>query len=308
MYNTTKINKEEYTKLMSSMKEENKRYTRYVMNSIEFRIKQVLDEIRNKRIFFMIKNMFRYLKKKLKRKEDSGMEKSENSNYFSDERIAIYSCVTGEYDTIREPIIKPDNCDFYMITDQEVSKDSAWTFIDINKVLPQEDLSSKDKNRYIKMHPEKLFSEYKFSIYIDGNIRPVTDFTEFIQRLPKCGIATFRHPNNDCVYQEGKNCVSAKKAKADEIKKHLNYLRDNGMPSHNGLAHCALIVREHNNEMCKKIMDDWWKQYKNHSKRDQISFAYVLFKQGIQVKEITILGDNLYKNYAVRVFPHFFNE
>ena len=40
------------------------------------------------------------------------------SNYFSNEKIAIYTVVFGNYDNIPEPYANPDNCDYFVFTDQ----------------------------------------------------------------------------------------------------------------------------------------------------------------------------------------------
>ena len=76
------------------------------------------------------------------------------------------------------------------------------------------------------------------------------------------------------------------------------------MPKNYGLLQCNLIVREHNNETCIKIMQDWWQEFKNYSKRDQISLPHVLYKNNIKIENVGILGNNIYPNPSFRILTH----
>ena len=306
MFWNESIDQKQYELLMQVIKKENDRYVKYIMGSLDFRLKQVKAQVSQKQYRYLLRSVVKYFRKqKTNKKVEIAQSKS---NYFSDERIAIYSCITGGYDSFREPVIKPDNCDFYMITDREIDFQKDWKRISIDDVVPDKKMSAKNKNRYVKMHPEKIFTDYKYSIYIDGNIRPITDFTEFIQNVGECGVATFRHPNNDCAYLEAKHCIISKKVTKAEAEEHIGYLKEQNMPEHFGMADCGLIVREHNNQTCIKMMNEWWEQYLAHSKRDQISFAYVVYSNNLEMNTITVLGNNMYQNYAVRRLPHFVKE
>ena len=76
------------------------------------------------------------------------------------------------------------------------------------------------------------------------------------------------------------------------------------MPHNYGLLQCNVIVREHHNEMCKKIMEEWWEEFLKHPQRDQISLPYVLYKNKIPTNKISILGNNVYNNPSFRVILH----
>ena len=55
------------------------------------------------------------------------------SNYFHEERIAVYTCIIGAYDQLINPELKPDNIDYYVITDQR-SSESVWTSLDLSPI------------------------------------------------------------------------------------------------------------------------------------------------------------------------------
>ncbi len=88
---------------------------------------------------------------------------------------------------------------------------SAWKQIVIDRSLPQlQNLDNAGLNRYYKMHPDVLFEDYNYSIYIDGNIKVIGDLTAYINLISKAGIAVHRH---------GKEIVFMKKQNYSCIRK-----------------------------------------------------------------------------------------
>ena len=70
------------------------------------------------------------------------------------------------------------------------------------------------------------------------------------------------------------------------------------------MLECNLIVRDHDDAAMKKVMEMWWEEFCKRSKRDQLSLPYVLFKNGIKVESVGVLGTNIFQNYALRVVKH----
>ena len=71
------------------------------------------------------------------------------------------------------------------------------------------------------------------------------------------------------------------------------------MPKYYGLAEDNLIFRKHCDKTAK-LMDEWWYMVENYSKRDQLSFMYILWKNGITLENKKI--DNVktdYKNFLL---------
>jgi len=42
----------------------------------------------------------------------------------------------------------------------------------------------------------------------------------------------------------------------------------------------SIIFRKHNSDNIIKLMNDWWEELNTQTKRDQLSLAYVLWKNG----------------------------
>jgi hypothetical protein len=51
-------------------------------------------------------------------------------------------------------------------------------------------------------------------------------------------------------------------------------------------------------------MEEWWKEFIEYSKRDQISLPYVLWKNGIKINDVNELGKDLSTNYAFQKSIH----
>ncbi|HHU56477.1 MAG TPA: DUF616 domain-containing protein [Acholeplasmataceae bacterium] len=230
----------------------------------------------------------------------------EKPNYFHSEKIAVYTCVFGKYDIIEEPYCKPNNVDYYVITDQEVPSNSLWKKIDIKEYDNElKGMSNVEKNRWFKMFPHKFLKNYKYSVYVDGNVVPVTDFTEFINRIKFPGVAMFRHSANDCVYKEALfNKYRIKKTPSKEIDIQVEFLKKQGMPENYGMTTCNVIARDHNNELCLQLMEDWWNEFITRCRRDQMSFTYVAWKNNVKIEDIAQLGPDVWEASSLYIKRH----
>lgn len=312
MYKTknTKYEKD-YTELMNCIKSVNKDWIS-IRNSKEYKIGNTFSEIKQNAKRMKISEITKSIKRKvlgqksakIKNKgiNNDVVESKNESNYFSNKKIAIYTSVFGGYDKLIEPLYFPDNCDFYAITDIEIDRNSVWK--KINELPEMKNMTNVEKNRYVKINPHLIFKEYDYSIYVDGNIKIMTDLTEYIHRLNDIGIGTHKHHLRDCVYDELLAIIKAKKDTRENVEKHKKYLKETKMPRNYGLLQCSVIVREHNNPKCIKIMEEWWNEFKNYSKRDQISLPHVLYMNRINVDEISVLGNNVYSNPSFRIINH----
>lgn len=312
MLDKDKIDKKIYSELMEEIKELNSDY-KNLRRSKNYKIGKAINmtvaALRTGK-FAQARKQFLRWRNAVCSKKFNGTPKRINrtypsSNYFTNERIAVYTVVFGNYDTILEPYCHPDNIDYYFITDQEVDMgETSWKRMDISAFEPKlKGLSNTEKNRFFKMNPFDIFPEYQFSIYIDGNIQVITDLTEYIYRVGSCGFAAHMHSSRDCVYEESKAIVFAKKETQRNMDRHIKYLKINNFPEHYGMLECNVLVRR-NNPICKKLMEEWWTEFLTYSKRDQISIPYVLYKNGIKIDDVGTLGNNVYENPSFRVVTH----
>lgn len=313
MLTETNFDTEVYSELMSEVKKLNSEY-KQIRKSKMYKVGMAVDMSMcalKSMSFSEVRKQYRRWSKGVRSKKFLGVnrkvEKDDNKipNYFSEERIAVYTVVFGKYDNIPEPYCTPNNIDYYLVTDQNIDLScSVWHKVDItsfNNILSK--YNNVQKNRYFKMQPHLLFPNYKYSIYLDGNIQVITDLTEYIYCLNNCGLAAHMHSSRDCVYEESKAIVFAKKESKEKMDSHIEHLKNEHFPVHYGMLECNILVREHNTT-CKSIMEEWLSEFMTYSKRDQISLPYVLFKNGIEIEKVGTLGNNVYENASFRITTH----
>ena len=217
-----------------------------------------------------------------------------------DEKIVIYSVLFGNYDELKEPLYITPNCDYYVLTNQEVPKKSVWKKYSIEDFEDRvKGFSNLEKARFFKTHPQILFPEYKYSMFIDANIQMVTDMRPVFAQLEENFIAIHNQTGRDCVYQEATEIIVIGKANKKEVKHQMNVYKKEGFPEHYGLFRTCVVVREHNDSNCVKLMELWWDEIQKYTKRDQLSFTYALWKMGLDKKAVSNLG------YDPRTNPRF---
>ena len=199
-----------------------------------------------------------------------------------------YTAIIGNYDKLKN-IYKQDDWDYFAFLfpyDKNKYKNTNWTVLPISDYILNLDVDNYKKQRYLKMHPHLLFPNYTISLYIDGSMSIKGDLNEFLLRLltPNYNLFMLEHPERNCIYKEMEEVVALnreKKEKTDFLEK--KYLEMN-FPKEYGLIEGNIIVRKHNEKECIEFMEEWWKMVKNYSYRDQLSFNYILWKNGFKIK------------------------
>ncbi len=218
-------------------------------------------------------------------------------------RTAVYTSIFGQYDSICMPQAEAGRMDYYFISDEKKQDIDGYIWIDAKKVIPETITSPIKRNRYVKMHPHLLFPEYDYSIYVDGNIEIKQDISSFI-RESRSGISVFMHPRRDCIFYEAVTIVNFKRVPADDVNKQMERYIKEGMPLHYGLPEMPVIAREHNKPACRKIMDEWWNEFDRGAQRDQLSFMYVMWKNGMGLDDLSSLGSDFRKSEHLEVKAH----
>jgi len=263
------------------------------------RKKRVIDTIRSldiKQIYGMLSD--RRLNRLLIGTEGNiSYEKEDGLRFEHTEscRIAVYSCIVGQYDNIKEPIVKEENVDYYMFTDQNIEKDSVWKKVDISIMEEFRGKSPFMINRIIKMHPDIYLPSYDWTMYIDGTIQIVGGVRSTIAEMGKCFLGLHFHNERDCIYNEGLAVINQKKASCKVISKQLNDYKDIGFPPHYGLYENTIIVRKKDN-CINLLMSNWLEEYEKYPSRDQISLPFVIWRYNFDRSLIHILGENINKN------------
>lgn len=228
-----------------------------------------------------------------------------NRNHSADiPKAIVYSCVTGGYDHPRSSVCIIPEVYPILFTDKEIDC-KTWNLI----VIGEDTLRFDNNlvNRYFKMHPHQLFLHGESVLYIDGNVRLISDIRELcgIARQSRLGIAMHRHALRDCAYEEMKHCIKHGIGNKIMTTKQMRKYKSEGFPSHFGLTEATVIAFDLSNRMCGQILDAWWIEYlESASGRDQFSFPYTIWKNGFTMSDVGDLGPSVYLNPKLKVYSH----
>lgn len=276
----------------------------YKMGQKLLKLKYSIKHFKPKQILIGIKHQ-KIVKKLMKKHKENELFITYNDQITTDSRIAVYTCITGGYDGLLEPLIKPENVDYYVVTDMEIKPDSKWKKIDINNYSQLAEYDNTRKARYVKTHPHIFFEGYEFSIWVDSNFRIISDLTKFIKNIGEnVPFASHWHPYRNSIYDELEACVLRNKDNKELMEEQIFQYKQEGMPDNFGLIETNFIVRKHMNFKCIELMENWWNNILKWSKRDQLSLPYVIWKSGYTMHDLGFIGRNVRENYSVQILLH----
>lgn len=196
-------------------------------------------------------------------------------------KIVVYTCITGGYDNILEPSFVTPGVDYICFTDNMSMKTKRWKLRPIPTELAG--YSKVKQQRGVKILAHRYLSDYDISIWVDGVVDVRGNIKEFLKPFDFDTYSVFipEHPVRKCLYKEIDACIKIKKLKGDEItlaKKQLERYRAEKFPENYGLVQTNVMIRKHNDQYSKDLMEKWWSELKDYSHRDQLSFNYALWK------------------------------
>lgn len=233
-------------------------------------------------------------------------EKEEEERLINNMRkTVVYTAIFGNMDVLEEPMYVSENVDYIVITDSEIPSSSKWKKYNNNQLYDCiREFDNRKKNRYCKLFPNELFPEYKYSVYIDGQIKICGDVSKYVTKLHSKPIAMFGHPYRNDTYMEAMAVVKLNNADPRKVKKQIEYYRKAGFPEKYGLFENGFIVREHGDKRCVSIMNEWWRQLNRFTMRDQISFMYSLWKNGYDASFVKMIGVNMRNCEDIKLNGH----
>lgn len=197
-----------------------------------------------------------------------------------------YTCICGDYDNLESPYYIDYGWDYICFTDNQkllkCKKIGVWEIRPL--VFAQSDQTR--NARWHKTHPHVLFPEYKLSIWADSNINILSKKLSKTVKINKNLLVPY-HFTRDCIYEECQAVIDDKKDTLENVERVKSFLTADHMPAHYGLNETNIIIRHHDDPVVKKIMEEWWSFIEKYTKRDQLSFSYILWKNGINIKDIS---------------------
>ncbi|MFP4526447.1 MAG: glycosyltransferase domain-containing protein [Bacteroidales bacterium] len=191
--------------------------------------------------------------------------------------IVIYTAITNNYDTL--PVVKcvDPYLDYVCFTDNPHLKSDVWKIV----LLPGKE---KREDKKVKILPHRYFENYDISIWVDANYILYKNLHNFVDiALKYYDHAVFKHHANRTNLEKEVNiCIKYRKENSQKLKDQLKDYRQEFKDTTFEIVHNAIIVRRHNKEKVKTVMEEWWKEIQKWTMRDQISFPYIAYKYNYQ--------------------------
>lgn len=198
---------------------------------------------------------------------------------------AVYSCVFGYPGASCHSMSSQKDVvsDAIFFTDMPwPRRNNGWTVVYLPNLFVFQS-SCRDPpqtmSRIPKLLPCEFLPHYAATLYIDNNIivkRPISRMIRIM--LGKKEWGALRHKRRHCAYKEIDACIRHHKDRRDFLEAQRRaYLRAK-LPRGAGLAENPVIARV-SSPRVTKICHLWWNETQRFSKRDQISFAFVAWKQ-----------------------------
>ncbi|MEF8984507.1 MAG: glycosyltransferase domain-containing protein [Bacteroidales bacterium] len=195
---------------------------------------------------------------------------------------AVLTAITGNYDDLPEPVEKRPGWDYICYTDNPELKSETW---DIRFLENPWNLSVIKLARHIKIQAFDYLPDYDIVLWVDGNQRITGNIDALLEKLNDKSWLAVEHSGRKCIYDEAIAVIRMKKDSPAPVNRQVRKLRDEGFPEYFVLHETGVNIRK-NTEEVKAFCRDWWEELYNNSHRDQLSFDYIRWKRGMNLKVI----------------------
>lgn len=198
-------------------------------------------------------------------------------------RKVVYTALTGGYDGLMQhPFVHPDYDYILFSNDFKKERIGHWQVRPICYDSDDKQLQS----RYPKLQPHEVLAEYESSLYVDANVA-LKDDTLFrsIDRLEAEGVklAGVKHQLRQCLYRESLFLLLSGRISCwDTVRRQMSRYKAEGFQRDYGMFENNIMYRRHNDPDVVRLDIDWWEEFLNNTRRDQLSFAYCMWRNHCQ--------------------------
>lgn len=193
-------------------------------------------------------------------------------------KIAVYTAICGKHGRY-SPLLIPDDLE-------------GFDFV------PFLNNEGRIGARKIKCLPHIYLPGYDVSMWIDGAAGILGNAVTIIKKILKDAksgdfiVCTHpgrydNDPNPVTLYEEAERCIRFGKGNPKKIRAQMKAYRLEGCPADRQIVATGITIRRHNEKRVIKFDELWWKEIQKHSLRDQLSFAYLVWKYKFKYEEMT---------------------
>lgn len=131
-----------------------------------------------------------------------------------------------------------------------------------------------------KYRPQE-FTDAPASIWMDASVQVISPGLAAAFLAAAEPVATFAHPQRDCVYDEVAASVPMPRYGGEPVAAQGGFYRSAGHPAHWGLWETTIVARRHGPEAVA-LGEAWAAEMEQWSSQDQVSFPFVLRRLGMR--------------------------
>ena len=196
-------------------------------------------------------------------------------------RLAVYTALTGGYDTLRQPESERDGVDYFCFSnDIREERIGAWRI----RPIPFEDSDPVRVSRFPKLNPHLVLPEYEASLYVDANVLVTAELDAATDRVLASGTlcAMVPHPDRKGTFEEGLFVLRHSMGEPFKVYRQMRSLIQTGFRDDAGLFVCSVIFRRHLDPKVIAFSEAWWRGFQAGAKRDQLSVMPALAEAGLR--------------------------
>lgn len=226
-------------------------------------------------------------------------------------KIVVFTAIMVNNPDKDHPIDNPGyfktipNWDYILFTNinngHEVFKNSGWGRYGKICIMdpPFNEMPEKTRQgwsiyaaRWFKWHPDTLFSDYDFAIWIDAwqvpDVKALNTWNDIINKMHlisdnnpcenKYHIAFSPHPKNNCTYKEHKSIIDCRKDTYINMLRTTKYIKTMRFPENQGLVWTGCYIYKIGSTVLLTVFNNLWNDMLLYTYRDQALIMFELWR------------------------------
>ncbi len=231
--------------------------------------------------------------------------------------LAIYTVITGDYDTIKQPQVITPGASYFLFTNNHSINDAGvWqiVYLEEDKIdgyvpeVAEDNVRTRNirLSRKVKMLAHKYLPEgYDMSIYIDADMMIKANLSKLFELINDDNVlmAAFRHSYCTSVRAEIEYLIKRGVVDPAIVENQWQRYLEWGFRDDIGVTENGILIRRHNHPRVVKLMELWWQEYLHGCLRDQVSLMPCIFKCGF-MPYMKFIEGNVRRNEWVEMMRH----
>ncbi len=181
--------------------------------------------------------------------------------------MTIYTVIFNNYDTLKDPRFIDPNVRYVCYSNTPQVSD-VWEIIHV-------DMTEVKDQRKLKILQYQDLDDW--TVYIDASIEIKASVYSFAYQWEE-DFTVLQHRGRNCIYTEADAVLSLEKDSPEVVHEQIEKYQYERYPRQAGMIQTGLLMRRRNPAV-DKFCKAWWKEVRDHSVRDQLSFNYIAWKQ-----------------------------